>query len=182
MTQIHCRLSGWDLMNIVLVHYREVKVVIHFTFQLIAFVLYLTIIHLIASFRIKQVEALPEMLKKLCKLCKWIMLSLKKLCKLHKWIILSLLILPQARVSWLHNLLALIAPVVHTLQNMKMLNWVRLILHYHVICIILIVQFIQLTAFSFPAYLKPNSLHHIVIKQVPDTTLSLRCGSMMIDE
>ncbi|THU64251.1 hypothetical protein C4D60_Mb01t24510 [Musa balbisiana] len=32
------------------------------------------------------------------------------------------------------------------------------------------------------AYLKPNSLHHIVIKQVPDTTLSLRCGSMMIDE
>ncbi|RWW65932.1 hypothetical protein BHE74_00026730, partial [Ensete ventricosum] len=35
---------------------------------------------------------------------------------------------------------------------------------------------------TLSSYLKPNSLHHIVIKQVPDTTLSLRCGSMMIDE
>ncbi|CAD5164471.1 calmodulin-binding transcription activator 2-like isoform X1 [Musa acuminata AAA Group] len=31
------------------------------------------------------------------------------------------------------------------------------------------------------AYIKRNLMQHIFIKQVPDTTLSLRCGSMMIE-
>ncbi|CAD5171142.1 calmodulin-binding transcription activator 2-like [Musa acuminata AAA Group] len=32
------------------------------------------------------------------------------------------------------------------------------------------------------AYMKRNLMQQIFIKQVPDTTLSLRCGSMMIDD
>lgn len=92
----------------------------------------------------------------------------------------------MTKFNHLHKSLAVIAPTVPTHQNMKMLNQVQHLLHVMYLFVVHSRSAFHFSYFNhcatcLSAYSKQDSKRQIIIRQVPDTTLSLRCGDMMID-